>query len=86
MILNFHVNAWSMLYFAVQTQSFGKLLSSHPYVHKTALKNSRLVNENLSCFNGKDGNHSEAPSNVAISLHFNCAGAILLRRFLKRLP
>ena len=56
------VNAWSMLYFALQIHSCGKRLSSHSYLNKTASKNSRLVNDNLSCFNGKDDNHIEAPS------------------------
>ena len=60
-------------------------LSSHPYLNKTASKNSRLVNQNLSCFNGKDDNHIEAPSDVAISLTFHCAGVILLWKFLRRL-
>ena len=72
-----HVNAWSMLYFALQTHSCGKCLSSHPYLNKTASKNLRLVN-------GKDESHIEAPS-VALSLTFNCVGAILLRMFLRRL-
>ena len=49
-----HVNTWSMLYFALQTHSCGKHLSSHPYLNKTASKNSRLVNKIFSCFNGKD--------------------------------
>ena len=80
-----HFNAWSMLYFALQTQSSGKRLSSHPYLNKTASKNLRLVNENLSCFNGKDDNHIEATSDFAISLAFNCACVILFRRFLRRL-
>ena len=35
-----HVNAWSMLHFALQT---------HSCLNKTTSKNSRLVNENLSC-------------------------------------
>ena len=74
-----HVNIWSMLY------SCGKLLSSHRYLNKIASKNSGLVYENLSCFNDKDDNDIEAPSDVAISLAFNCAGIILLRRFLRRL-
>ena len=65
-----HVNAWSILYFALQTHSCGIRLSSQPYLNKTASKNSRLVNENLSCLNGKDDNHIEAPSDVAISLAF----------------
>ena len=73
------------VYFALQTHSCSKSLSSHPYRNKTASKNSHLVNKNLSCFNGKDDNPTEAPSDVAISLAFNCAGVILLRRFLRRL-
>ena len=73
-----HVNAWSMLYFALQTHSCGKCLSSHPYLNKTASKNLRLVD-------GKDESHIEAPSDVAVSLAFNCVCAILLRRFLRRL-
>ena len=62
---------WSMLYFALQVHSCGKRLSSYSYLYKTASKNSRLVNENVSCFNGKDNNHIEAPSDVAILLVFN---------------
>ena len=58
-----HVHALSMLYFALQTHSCGKRLSSHRYLNKTASKNSHLVNEKFSCFNGKD-NHIEAPSDV----------------------
>ena len=80
-----HVNAWLMFYFALLTYSCGKRLSSHPYLNKTASKNSRLVNEDLSCFNVKDDNHIKAPSDVAISLAFNWAVFILLRRFLRRL-
>ena len=80
-----HVNAWSMLYVALQTHLCGKRLSSHSYLDKNASKNSSLVNDKLSCFNGKDGNHIEAPSHVAISLAFNCAGIILLQRFVRRL-
>ena len=74
-----------MFYFALQIQSCGKRLTSHPYLDKTALKNSRLVNENLSCFNSKDDNHIEAPSDCSILLAFSYAGAILLRRSLRRL-
>ena len=73
-----HVNAWSMLHFALQIHSCGKCLSSHPHLNKTASKNLRLVN-------GKDESHIEAPSDVAVSLAFNCVGAILLRMFLRRL-
>ena len=49
-----------MFYFALQTYSCGKRLSSHLYLNKTGSKNSRLVNEKLSCFNGKDDNYIEA--------------------------
>ena len=55
-----HVNAWPMFYFALQTYSCGKRSSSHLYLNKTGSKNSRLVNEKLSCFNGKDDNYIEA--------------------------
>ena len=61
-----HVNAWLMLHFPLQTHSCGKRLSSNPYLNKTASRNLRLVNENLSRFNGKDDNHIEATSDVAI--------------------
>ena len=74
-----------MLYFALQTHSCGKRLSSHPYINETASKNARLVNENLSCFNSKDDSHIEVPFDVGISLASNRAGAILLLRFLRRL-
>ena len=60
-----------MLYFALQAHSCGKRLSSHPYLYKTASNNSRVVNENLSCFNSKDNKHAEAPSDVAKLLIFN---------------
>ena len=33
-----HVNAWLMLYFALQTHLCGKHLNSHPYHNKTAKK------------------------------------------------
>ena len=66
--------------FCFETHSCGNRVSSHPYLDKTASKNSRLVNEKLSCFNAKNDNHIEAPSDVAISLAFYCAGVILLRR------
>ena len=65
-----HVNAWSTLYFALQTHSYGKRFSCYPYLSKTASKNSCLVNANLSCFKGKDDNHVEVPSDVAILLPF----------------
>ena len=79
-----HVNAWSILYFAFQTHSCGKRLSSHPYLNKTASHNSRLVNENLSYFYGKDDNHIEALCSFAPSLAFNYAGVILLQMLLGR--
>lgn len=67
-----HVNVWLMLSFAFQTHSCGKRLISHPYLNKTASKNSHLVNENLSsCKDGKNDNHIETLPNVAISLTFN---------------
>ena len=80
-----HINAWGMLHFTLQTHSRGKRLSFHPYLHKIASKNSLLVNENLLSFNGKNDNRIEALSDAAVSLAFNCAGVILLRRFFRRL-
>ena len=71
-----------MLYFALQKHSGTKRLSSHPYLNKTTSKNSYLLH--VSCLNGNDDNHTEAPSDVAISLAFNCVGVILLRKFLRR--
>ena len=53
-----------------------KCLSSHPYLDKTASKNSRLINANFSSFIGKDDNNIDALSEVTISLGFNCAGVI----------
>ena len=74
-----------MLYFALETHSCDKRLSSHACLNKTASKNSRLINVNLRCVNGKYDNHIEAPSDVTTSLAFNCAGVLLLRSFLRRL-
>ena len=73
-----HVSAWSMLYFAFWTHFCGKCLCFHQYLSKNSSKNSGVVDENLSCFNGRDDNHNEAPSDVAISLAFNWAGVIFL--------
>ena len=73
-----HVKAWSMFHFPLQAHSCVKCLSSNPYLNKTTSKNSHLLNENLSCFTGKDYNHIEGPSGATISLAFNCAGVILL--------
>ena len=36
-----------MLYFGLQTHSCGKRLSLHPYLNKTASKNTRLANEDF---------------------------------------
>ena len=77
-----HVNAWSILYFALQIHSYGKRFSCYLYLSKTASKNSCLVNANLSCFNGKDDNHVEVPSDVAILLPFVL---VPFWRFLRRL-
>ena len=63
-----------MWHFALKTHSCGTCLSSHPYPNKTASKNSRLVDEDLSCFNDQYENHIQAPLEVAI----NCADVILL--------
>ena len=80
-----HINAWAMLHFTLQTHSCGKRLSFQQYLDKIASKNSLLVDENLLSFNGKDDNRIEALSDAAISLAFNCAGVILLRRFFRRM-
>ena len=73
-----------MLCFALQTHSCSKRLICLAYLNKTKSKNSRLIEENLLSLNGKDDNHIEATSDVAILHAFNCDVVTMIRRFLSK--